>query len=64
MTSKSWGRAHDDRSHERDPAEGAHRCRRGRIPHLVTMRDALPPKLISGELRVKGVERFVVDAVS
>jgi len=28
------------------------------------MRDALPPKLISGELRVKGVERFVVDAVS
>jgi type I restriction enzyme S subunit len=31
---------------------------------LVTLRDTLLPKLISGELRVKNAERFVAEATA
>ena len=41
-----------------DMAEGERESRT-----LATLRDALLPKLISGELRVKDAERFIASAI-
>lgn len=32
-------------------------------PQIVTLRDTLLPKLLSGELRVEGAERLIVAAI-